>query len=207
MTIDSMSLAEMRKIRHLRPDLAGIADRLIIASYDEFVEVLYRDFDSCIRIIEEDPKVRQQDGEDRLSTEIISMLRSMNYDASHDETIGGHSDIVIRGERGYLWVGEAKIHSSYEKVMDGFNQLNTRYLRGTPHADQGALIIYIRNKDTASVIKTWSERMSDLCLKDYERNDCPVRQELGFYNAHKHEGSGRKVKIRHIGVNLHWQPV
>ncbi|WP_202758394.1 hypothetical protein [Delftia acidovorans] len=206
MTIGAMSLAEMRKIRFVRPDLADIADRLMVASYDEFVEVLYRDLDSCVRMIEEDPKVRQDDSEDRLSTEIISMLRSMNYQAAHDELIGGHSDIVVRGERGYLWVGEAKIHTSYEKVMDGFDQLNSRYLRGTPNADQGALVIYIKNKNTANVIKNWDERMTRLGLTEYSKESCPTRLELGFYNRHIHGISGRKVRIRHIGINLCWEP-
>lgn len=206
MKLESMSLADLRKIRQFRPDLADVADRLTIASYDEFVTVLYRDIDFCVRRMEEDPKVRLNDSEDRLSADIINMLLSMNYRASHDEFVGGHADIVVRGESDYLWVGEAKIHTGYDKVMDGFNQLNSRYLRGVPNADQAGLVIYIRNRDVASVIKNWGDRVEGLGLNQYKKEFCPTRQELGFYNTHIHAISGRKVKIRHIGINLCWDP-
>lgn len=175
-------------------------------SYEFFLETLYADLESCLKRIEEDPKVRADDGEDRISQEIISMLVAMNYDASHDETVGGHSDIVVRAGKDFLFVGEAKIHKDYDYLLKGWNQLTTRYMRGTPHADHGALIVYVRVKNCASVVEKWAEHLDDQKLTDYKRGTCPVRQELGFRTEHKHESSGRTVHVRHIAVSMHWNP-
>jgi len=204
--IGSLTIAQLEEYEALRPDLALIGKRLMVTSYERFVEVLYEDLDECIRYIEEDPKIRRTDSEDRLTSELIGMLRSRGYDASHDETIGGHSDIVVRHHAQYLWVGEAKIHSSYPYLTDGFNQLTTRYLRGTPNADQGALIIYIRNADVASVVAKWNATVQAFGLAAFAQEACPVRKELGFYHTQTHTGSGRPVRVRHIGINQHWNP-
>lgn len=205
-SLESLSLKEMQGLKAIRPDLAVIAARLLVSSYVEFVEVLYNDIDLCIKHIENDPKIRQNDAEDRLTADIIGMLAAANYDVSHDETIGGHSDIVVKHQLGYLWVGEAKIHTSYEKLNDGFNQLTTRYLRGTPNADQGGLIIYIFNSNVANVVKTWAKRLDEMRLPCYASKPCDKRKELAFYTDQKHASSGLMVKIRHLGVNLHWNP-
>lgn len=207
MKIDSYSLADFKRLDAVRPDLARFADRLTVTSYDEFIEVLYKDLDSCISYVEEDPKVRLTDGEDRLTSELIGLLKARLYSAAHDEMIGGHSDIVVRHEKGYLWIGEAKIHSGYDYLVQGFNQLTTRYMRGTPNADKGALLIYIRNSNVAKVVESWGTKLEELKLPAYVKRDCSSRKELGFYNDHTHTASGRLVSIRHIGINLHWNPL
>lgn len=203
---DSMSLADLKKLSVFRPEVGLFVDRLLIQSYEDFVKVLYLDLDQCIARIEEDPDVRKQDGEDRLTAELINMMHSRTYDASHDEKIGGHSDIVIRHHLGYVWVGEAKIHGSYEYLEQGFNQLTTRYSPGTPNADQGAFIVYVRNRDCAAVMAKWRARLGELALPDYTDGECTVRQELGFYSTHRHEGSGRLMRVRHIAIKQHFDP-
>lgn len=204
--LDSLTLAQLSGMGTIRPEWALFARRVLVSSYEEFVSVLYEDLDLCIARLEEDPGVRKDDQEDRLTAELISMLHTAGYDASHDEKVGGHSDIVVRHPLRFTWVGEAKIHGAYQHILDGFNQLTTRYLQGTPNADQGALLVYIRNVDAASVIKTWGANVAALGLRSYARQECPVRKELGFYNSQIHEGSGREVKIRHIGIKQHWDP-
>ncbi|MFM0060995.1 hypothetical protein PQR64_35815 [Paraburkholderia phytofirmans] len=206
MTLDSMSLADLQKLGAIRPEWALFADRFLVASYDEFVRVLYIDIDQCIAKIEEDPDVRSEDGEDRLTAELIAMLCSRMYDASHDEKIGGHSDIVVRHSAGYLWVGEAKIHSDYAYLEKGFNQLTTRYCPGTPNADQGALIAYVRVEDCAGVLAKWRTRLQGLSLPDYAEAKCDTRDDLAFFSTHKHAGSGRTMRVRHIAVKQHFDP-
>jgi len=156
--------------------------------------------------MEDDPKVRHEDGEDRLTTEIVGQLKSRGYCATHDELVGGHADIVVRHHDQYLWVAEAKIHSSYDYLDGGFDQLTTRYLRGTVDANEGALLIYIRNADVASVVRNWNAKLVERRLPDFSQDACPTRGALGFYNTHKHHSSGLPVRIRHIGINLHWDP-
>ena len=204
---ESFTIGQLKNLESVRPDLAAFGKRLTITSYSSFVDILNEDLDECISYIEEDPKVRQSDSEDRLTSEIIGLLRARGYDASHDEMIGGHSDIVVRHFHRYLWVAEAKIHSDYDYLRGGYNQLTTRYLRGTPNADQGAFLIYNRTRNTANTIKEWLNRLSATPPTGFKHTSCPVRQELGFYSTETHDGAGREVTIRHIGINQYWQPI
>lgn len=204
-SVGSFTIDELRN--GLDPRSSKFARRLLaeMGTYEDFLEGLYEELEDCVKRIEEDPKVHVNDSEDRVSREIINML-SRWYDASHDELIGGHSDIVVRGPRGFLWVAEAKIHGGYDYMLKGFQQLTTRYMRGTPNADQGALLMYIRNGDTAGVVEKWAAKIDAESLTNYERMACPVRQELGFRTSHRHSSSGRPVLIRHIGISMHWDP-
>ena len=120
--------------------------------------------------------------------------------------IGGHTDIAVKNLRGEYWVGEAKIHSSYPYLMTGWNQLSTRYIRGTPGFDHGAFLVYIRNQDCSAVVNKWKEDLQALQLSGMLVAPCSVRQQLGFYSEHDHQDSGRKVYVRHIGINLCWNP-
>jgi len=204
--LGAMSLEELQGFGQVRPEWALFANRLLVGSYEDFVRILYIDIDQSLAKIEEDPDVRSKDGEDRLTAELIGMLCSRMYDASHDEKIGGHSDIVVRHAAGYIWVGEAKIHSDYAYLEKGFNQLTTRYSPGTPNADQGALIAYVRVADCAGVLSTWRERLQKLGLPEYSEAECPARGKLAFFSTHKHEGSGRPVRVRHIVVKQYFSP-
>ena len=204
-SVGSFTIDELRNGLDART--SKFARRLLAetGTYEDFLDGLYEELEDCLKRIEEDPKVHRDDSEDRISREIINML-SRWYDASHDELIGGHSDIVVRGPRGFLWVAEAKIHGGYDYMLKGFQQLTTRYMRGTPNADQGALLMYIRNGDTAGVVEKWAAKIDAESLTNYERVPCPVRQELGFRTSHRHASSGRPVLVRHIGISMHWDP-
>jgi hypothetical protein len=207
--VESLTVAQLVQLEGIRPDLAQVAKRMLIdfRDYGFFLDVLYDDLESCLKRIEEDPKVRLKDSEDRLSQEIISMLCAMNYDAGHDELVGGHSDIVVRGGKDYLFVAEAKIHSDYDYLLQGWNQLTTRYMRGTPHADHGALLVYVRVKDCANVVAKWATLLDAQKLVAYSRSDCEIRKELGFRTNHTHTSSGRAVSVRHIALSMHWGPL
>jgi hypothetical protein len=208
MKLDSLTVAELQELDDINPELALVGRRLLAASrgYDEWVDVLELDLLACVRMLEEDPQVREKDGEDRLTAELITMLRSRSYDASHDEKVGGHSDIVIRHAKGFLWLGEAKIHKDYEYLMQGFNQLCTRYSRGTPEADRGGLIIYARVKNVGAMIAEWRTRLSSSGVAKFRHEDCTLRQQIGFRSTHEHDSSGRDYKVWHVGVVLHFDP-
>jgi hypothetical protein len=42
---------------------------------------------------QENPELRRNDGEDRLTIEIVNVLRGMGYNAGHETKIGGHTDL------------------------------------------------------------------------------------------------------------------
>ncbi|WP_434716934.1 hypothetical protein P5X00_14585 [Paraburkholderia sp. A2RO-4L] len=208
MKLESLTVAQLQDLDEISPELALIGRRLLAASrgYDEWADVLELDLLECVKMLEEDPQVREKDGEDRLTAELITMLRSRSYDASHDEKVGGHSDIVVRHAKGFLWLGEAKIHKDYDYLMRGFNQLCTRYSRGTPDADRGGLIIYARVKNVASVVAEWRARLSSAGVAKLRQEDCKLRPQIGFRTTHEHDSSGRDYKVWHVGVVLHFDP-
>src|SRR5262249_17512116 len=86
-------------------------------------------------IAQEHSKTRQhryERDEDALTTDIITDLKALGFDASHDTDYGGHGDIVIEARDDFLWLGEAKIHRDYDWLMKGFLQLDTRYANAVP---------------------------------------------------------------------------
>ncbi|WP_417787514.1 hypothetical protein [Stutzerimonas xanthomarina] len=189
--------------------LAGLANsikRYTLTTYSQFVDVLYADLTEALSIIQENPELRQEDEEDRLTIEIVSILRGMGYNAEHERKVGGHTDISVRGRDRFLWIGEAKIHDSYKYIFQGFQQLCTRYSTGDSGQDCGGLLIYIPNKNAANVVRTWRKRIENEGIEDLAILDCEERPDMVFYTTHKHERSGRTFKVKHIGVSIYFDP-
>ncbi|WP_279051300.1 hypothetical protein [Cedecea davisae] len=202
---DNITIAKLKAIALVDKNTKHFLGQLLCSSYEEFLCLLYKDMTECIEFMEEDPKVRKNDGEDRLTTDIIHHFRAKGYQASHDEMIGGHSDVIIR-YKDYMWLGEAKIHSGYDYLMQGFNQLCTRYSSGTNNNCNGGMIIYIKNNNAAAVVSEWSHRLNSAGLNGYSFSDCEDRKGLSFYSQHVHARSGLPYKVRHMGVVLGFEP-
>lgn len=205
MALDTMTLGQLES-QELDPEFALIAARMLVRTYPEFIEVLYKDLDRCVAYLEESRNLRQDDGEDHLTADLIGPLKLLGYDASHDQMIGGHVDIAVRHKKGFLWLGEAKIHSDYGYLWKGFNQLCGRYAPGTPGTNEGGLIIYVRNVDCAGVVAEWRKRLADRALPDYVEAECEARPGMAFFTTHKHTDSGLPLRVRHFAVVQHWDP-
>lgn len=205
-SLESMTLEELAKIGNLNPMYARMAERMLVGSYDDFIRVFYGDIDSCITEIERNRELRQDSSEDLLSVEIISMLKVIGYTATHEAKSGGHVDITVSHAKGYEWFGEAKKHSSYDHLFEGFLQLCTRYSTGSPDSKCGGIIAYVNNQDVAKVITTWKERLKSENLPDYTDWDCKVRSGLSFFSRHKHEVSGLPYTVRHMAVMMYHAP-
>lgn len=188
------------------PGLPNLIKRHTLTTYQEFVDVLYNDINEIVAILQENPELRKEDEEDRLTIEIVGMLKTMGYNADHERKVGGHTDISVRGRSNFLWIGEAKIHSSYGYLFEGFQQLCTRYAVGDVNQNCGGLLIYIRNRDASNVISTWKERITGHNLEDLVREDCAERPNMVFYTTHKLDRSGQKFYVKHIGISLHFDP-
>lgn len=202
------SLAELMDFGEIfgMPGIANQIKRMTASNYGQFVSILNDDIDDIIGRIQENPELREDDGEDRLTIDIVNMLKTLGYDADHERKIGGHTDISVRGKNHFLWIGEAKIHGAYEYLYSGFQQLCSRYSTGDHNQDCGGLIIYIRNKNAANVVKEWRERFQGSGLDELEISDCPKKPDLVFHSSHKHDRSGRNFRVRHIGVILNFAP-
>ena len=204
MSIENLSLLQLKQFEQDIPALAGFPSRVLATDYDGFINILYFDIDKIIFQIEENPELRQDDKEDRLTIDIKNQLCCMGYNASHDTKIGGHADLVVK-KGNFTWIGEAKIHSSYNYLWEGFLQLTTRYSTGNCNQRDGGIFIYIRNKDASSIIEKWKTHLLSKELPNYTYK-ASKNGELSFFSTHKHQGSGKDFKIRHMPVMLYFQP-
>ncbi|KAA3535647.1 hypothetical protein NLO83_20705 [Pseudomonas tremae] len=207
-TFDNLTIGQLKLFAE-ELGLSGITGsirRATASTYDQFVDTLHSDLDDVIKRIQENPEVRAKDGEDRLTMEIVNILRAMGYNAAHETKIGGHTDLSVKGKNNYLWIGEAKIHGAYDYLFQGFQQLCTRYATGDAQQNRGALIIYIKNANSAQVIRNWQERLVTYELEDLTILPCKDRPGLAFDSSHKLVRTGLAFGVKHIGVSLYFKP-
>ncbi|WMU74628.1 hypothetical protein OQ483_09605 [Enterobacter bugandensis] len=187
------------------PMAARFLSRLECDTYDKFIMMLYKDIEFILALIEKTASLRQDDGEDRLSIEIINILIGAGYLASHDQYINGHSDIVV-SFNSFTWIGEAKIHSSYDYLMEGFMQLCDRYSTGNEDDCEGGLIFYIKGNNALEVVERWKADLITRNVPELKTFNCNNRKNLSFYSTHTHSKSGLPYKVRHFGVILGFNP-
>ncbi|MVS97884.1 hypothetical protein [Devosia marina] len=148
--------------------------------------------------------VKLDHSEDALSIDLVTSLKAMGFQASHDTQYGGHCDIVVEAKGQFLWIAECKIHSSYDWLLKGFAQLDTRYSTGLPGQDAGEMIIYSRNQRADQGMASWKERLKE-ARPDVEFHDGDAK--LMFRTTHTHELTGATFRVRHICVPLYFKPV
>ncbi|MCK3514306.1 hypothetical protein MZI55_17305 [Escherichia coli] len=204
---NNFTLESLKFAASFNESAARLYRRITCNSYDKFIEMFYIDLEKTIRLIEKNASLMQNDGEDRLSIEIINILIGFGYDSGHDNYINGHSDIVV-SFKNYTWIGEAKIHSSYDYLMEGFHQLCSRYSTGSEDDCQGGLIIYVKSNNALDVVEKWKKTLTSKKddFEDFYLSDCKTREKLSFYSSHKHPKSGLPYKVRHFAVILGFAP-
>ncbi len=153
----------------------------------------------------ENKHLLQKQGEDALSIQIIMQLKMLGIIATHDEQVGGHCDITVRGKKHFLWIGEAKIHNSYKWLEDGFLQLSTRYATGGVGQDRGEIIIYCFIANAVSVLENWKERLLGLCDTIRIEED-KIPTHFYFRSSHIAENTGTHFHTRHRIIPLFWKP-
>jgi hypothetical protein len=96
-------------------------------------------------------------------------------------------------------LGEAKIYDGPEYHLKGLQQLLGRYTTG--REGRGMLIVYVRKKNIASLIKKLREKMdADLpCQQQGEATDHAIK--WSFITKHAHS-CGENLEVGHIGCNL-----
>jgi hypothetical protein len=204
-----MSLDRSYSLRHLielapAPPFAISIRFMFAASYDDFADAVEEGLEWCVTEMQRNPQTRRDLEEDQLTMDIIEKLRAMSITASHDTMIGGHSDVVIEGRNGFLWLGEAKIHKSYDWILSGFDQLFTRYSTGSNNENRGGIIIYIKGKNVLNTMSEWSDHLKKN-RPSVTISSCP-RNTLVLVSDSPHERSGLPFRIRHIPVSLYFAP-
>jgi hypothetical protein len=196
----------LQDLYDLTPDVPGkVRLRSIFANdYEAFASAVEDAVEWAVQQMHRNPQAKQNLSEDQLTLEIVTNLKAMSFNASHDALIGGHGDIVVEGNNSYLWIGEAKIYSSYSWLLAGFDQLSTRYSTGSNGETRGGLIIYIKKPLINKIMSTWRARLkaARACVSIEECKENP----LAFFSRHPHQRTGLDFRIRHIPVALHYAP-
>lgn len=173
-----------------------------IDCYDDFVGIINSHITASIRSMIRGRQNLQNLKEDQLTHFMIAQFESFGFKVSHDKQIGGHVDISIEYDD-YLWLAEAKIHSSYFTLQRGWYQLTTRYMTGMAEENEGAFFIYNFNKKAATVTEGWRSFLTDF-HPDVEQG--VVEGGLHFATRTNHEGTGLPIKVNHYNIPLYFDP-
>lgn len=201
---DMLSFADLsNKFGNSEPDQIRLLT-MFAASHDERLSAVNRAIDWIIAEHSKTRQHRQGRSEDGLTIDIVTELKALGFQASHDTQYGGHCDIVIEAREGFLWIGEAKIHKSYDWLLKGFQQLDTRYSTGLPGQDAGGMIIYFFGQNLLGMMKKWNEHLAN-ARPDVQISTC-TKNPLIMNSQHVHKNSGLPFRVRHTPINLYFKP-
>jgi hypothetical protein len=184
---------------------AILLQNILAQTHDDRLEAIQMAVDFACNELQLNKHKKQGLDEDQLAIELCSILKAFGFQVAHDEQIGGHCDIVVKGKELFLWLAEAKMHTAYAWLDQGFKQLSTRYSTGVPGQDNGEVIIYCFNKDAKAMMAKWRQELTS-------RNPAVTTQasrcgnQLLFLSSHKHDASGLEFHVRHKAVALYWSP-
>lgn len=199
-----VTVADLR-IRFEGTALGAALDYALAQDHDARVEAVQKGVDFACNELEQNKHKKQGLGEDAITLEVCSMLKMTGFQAAHDDDVGGHCDIVIKGKELFLWLAEAKKHSDYAWLDKGFQQLSTRYSTGVKGQDHGEVLVYCYNQNAKALLRKWREEL-------VARNASVTTKEstcgnpLLFCSTHQHAASGSDFHVRHKAVALYWDP-
>lgn len=178
-------------------------------NYEDFVKLLYDITDLSIKDLQNHANHYHNDGEVKLTKQVFNPLNLLSsLIVSHDPDHRGHVDALIScKQRGWELACESKIHSDYKYLNKGMNQLLERYSVAEDGQYHGALLIFIKQKDAASVVKKWMKEVPNLQESFIELQPTETRKELSFITKHQHSATGLPYYIKHIGIALYYNPV
>lgn len=204
MSPPELSVADLRHSSKGTP-LNVALEYLFAQDHNARVIAVQKGVDIACNLLEQHKNEKQGMSEDKVSLQICEILFGMNFPAIHDGKIGGHCDIVIRGNDQFLWLAEAKIHDSYGWLDKGFKQLSTRYSTGVIGQDNGEILIYCYTKNAKAMLDKWKKelksRNSGVII---EASSCG--NPLIFLSRHTHDSSGLSFQTRHKAIALFWDP-
>ena len=165
-------------------------------THEARVQAVRKVLDFACNELELNKHLKQDLSEDQLTIELCQFLSGLGFQPRHDEQVGGHCDIVIRGKDMFVWLAEAKWHTSYDWLDKGFKQLSRRYSTGVVGQDQGEVIIYCKNQDAKKMLEKWRKEL-ETRNKDVETSDSECGNQLEFWSEHTHDSSGLSFHVRH----------
>jgi hypothetical protein len=174
-------------------------------SYLDFVDLIHKALNFSISLMAAAKNITLGMDEDQLTHDLLLPLIGMAFDVTHSTNVGGNCDIVVTGHSSYLWLGEAKVFSSYGKLLGGYRQLADRYSTGLPNQDHGAVIVYmVTHGNAKNRMQEWEEylKVSETGVKTTRTKERP----LEFSSVQDHQGTGLPIYVQHVPVVLFHVP-
>lgn len=208
MVDDLLTIDELRAKMRGAPGGKNFFARLSAKTFDRFVEVLHDDIDEIVKLMEANPQRHNQDGEDKLTFFIASMLKQRHYRAELGIAKGGSLDLNVEGhEEDFVWTCEAKIFNSIPAVREGFLQLSERYRPADIAKAKAGMLIYINRPDSSGLMATWMSELQSMAIADLALQPCTTRPKLAFFSQHTARHSGLPMHVRHMSVTLFQDPI
>lgn len=173
--------------------------------YGDFVGLIRKALDFSITLMAAAKNITPGMDEDQLTHDLLLPLIGMAFDATHSTNVGGNCDIVVAGHSSYLWLGEAKVFSSYGKLLGGYRQLAGRYSTGLANQDHGAVIVYMVTHGNAKErMREWEDylKFAEIGVKTIRTKERP----LEFSSVQDHQGTGLPMYVQHFPVVLFHAP-
>lgn len=180
-------------------------DYVLAQNHEARVQAVQKGVDFACNELEQNKHKKQGHGEDALTLEVCSMLKMLGFQAAHDDDVGGHCDIVIKGNESFLWLAEAKKHGDYAWLDKGFQQLSTRYSTGVKGQDHGEVLVYCYNQNAKALLRKWREEL-EARNASVTTKESTCGNPLLFCSTHQHAASGLDFHVRHKAVALYWDP-
>lgn len=179
----------------------------LATTHDERNDLVERIADSCYMHLVDSRQHNQTHTEDALTLQLVGLLKAAGLAAGHDVQIGGHVDIVVEADDNYRWIAEAKIHrQDYGNILEGFDQLTTRYGVAQVGRDHGELIIYMRDEAAGRTLERWRHHLNknrEVVVTD----DHSTTPAMMFRTTHKCRATGCDYYVRHRIVPMFHDPL
>ena len=177
---------------------------LLTADTDEVFELAFDILlESAIGHLERNKRNFQTMDETGLSAVLAGALSIPGLTVTQETNSNGHVDITI--EAVYCVparrkLGEAKIYDGPAYHIKGLEQLLGRYTTG--REGRGLMIVYVRQKDIAGLLRRLREKMdTDFPMKQ-KGNTLNHILKWSFLSTHSHD-CGEDLQVGHIGCNLY----
>ncbi len=199
------TVADLLRISNGDPFIAGILERATISSYEDFIRVLYADLHRCVKFLESQAHVIEDEHEDSTTGRILTHLDGAGYSA-RPANRGGNVDLVIELSRlGYTWIGEAKKFDSVADLREGYLQLATRYVPGSTSTGKsyGGLFGYLRRPNAVQHVEEWKREFLTIPIAQGAKiRPCNMLGPFAFYSEHNHQASGAPFEVWHVCLKL-----
>jgi len=208
MTVDSETSNSFIATLRAAPGGERVIERLSASRYDQFVDMIHADIDDIVLRMERNRNRYVDLSEDDVTFHIAAMLECLGYTVSNGAQLAGSVDLTVqRVSKNWLWTSEAKIFTALDKVNEGMLQLTTRYSPGDIEHARAGMLIYIKTTKAAKKMADWKNHLLAHPDGAFAIDPCAARPNMAFHSTHEHDGTGLPMRIRHMGVWLHFKPL